>query len=627
MSSQRSKRRRIQRTFDDFVKRLDREKDNSLVDSIPPLANNSSEVLDLDLSFDINESDTTEFSEAVEDSEIENSKDEKLSKDLGKWAVRNNITSGAVDELLDIFSCNFPACGLPRCSKTLLKTPINYEITKIEGGEYFHFGLLKQLSFYCSLSSFKPKDSLIQINVGVDGLPISRSSKAQFWPILVCSQYLNNNSPFLVGLYFGKKSKPVSAKDFLGPFVEEYKYLRSSQVQLGNQLFNIRIRSIIADAPARNFIKCTVGFNAYYGCERCVQKGKWLGRVTFPETNSTLRTDADFEAQVDRKYHIDRSPLAGLNIGLVSEVVIDYMHLTCLGVMRKLLNCWKSGTKEHKLGRRDILQISETLINCKNCIPKEFNRKPRGLIELDNWKATELRTFLLYLGPLALKGILPIPKYEHFLMFSVSIRILLSNNHQWYDFAQSLLVRFVELVPKLYSKEFLVYNVHSLIHLSDDAKKFGSIDSISAFPMENYMQTLKKMVRSNSNQLQQVIRRVYEQQNVNISAQPKNRSLLISSSKSDRGFLTDVGEIGIVEEIVGEDIRFRKFLQKADYFHNPCPSSKLGIFKVSYLARHSAIIKKINLRKKCIIIPISSSNAKTIQYYVSPLCGDEDIVI
>ena len=57
-----------------------------------------------------------------------------------------------------------------------------------------------------------------------------------------------------------------------------------------------------------------------------------------------------------------------------------------------------------------------------------------------------------------------------------------------------------------------MYNVHSLLHLCDDVQKYKCLDNISAFPFENYLQTLKRMVRKKSDIVTQVARRISEKQ-------------------------------------------------------------------------------------------------------------------
>ena len=59
------------------------------------------------------------------------------------------------------------------------------------------------------------------------------------------------------------------------------------------------------------------------------------------------------------------------------------------------------------------------------------------------------------------------------------------------DYAKQLMEYFVEQGKILYGDEFLVYNVHSMIHLADVVEVFGSLDGCSSFPFENHMQKLK----------------------------------------------------------------------------------------------------------------------------------------
>jgi hypothetical protein len=73
-----------------------------------------------------------------------------------------------------------------------------------------------------------------------------------------------------------------------------------------------------------------------------------------------------------------------------------------------------------------------------------------------------------------------------------------------------LLVAFVESAINLYSNDFIVYHVHGLIHLADDVKRHGSLDCFSAFPFENELKALKRLVRKGDSPLVQVIRRLSE---------------------------------------------------------------------------------------------------------------------
>jgi len=62
----------------------------------------------------------------------------------------------------------------------------------------------------------------------------------------------------------------------------------------------------------------------------------------------------------------------------------------------------------------------------KPYIPLEFARKSRAIQDIDRWKATELRQFLLYTGIVVIKSILSPICYNHFLCLSVAVKILIN---------------------------------------------------------------------------------------------------------------------------------------------------------------------------------------------------------
>ena len=75
------------------------------------------------------------------------------------------------------------------------------------------------------------------------------------------------------------------------------------------------------------------------------------------------------------------------------------------------------------------------------------------------------------------------------------------------DYAHDLLVLFVHHFGGLYGRNMLVYNVHGLVHLVNDVRKFGSLDNVSSFPFENFLQSLK-MVRKPTYPLPQMLKRM-----------------------------------------------------------------------------------------------------------------------
>lgn len=175
---------------------------------------------------------------------------------------------------------------------------------------------------------------------------------------------------------------------------------------------------------------------------------------------------------------------------------------------------WLNGPLAVRISVQAKDKISQALINLRSAVPKEFSRRPRGLNEVAYWKATEFRQFLLYTGPIVLKKVLSRDVYTHFLTLHVAVSILISPmltvNKSNIDYAEKLLQHFVESFGTIYGKEHMSHNVHNLLHLSNEVRKFGPLDSFSSFRFENFLQILKSFLRKAEKPLQQVIRRYTE---------------------------------------------------------------------------------------------------------------------
>lgn len=429
---------------------------------------------------------------------------------ISKWAIDHNITQVALTDLLKILKPEHPE--LPVDARSLLKTCRESKTIKIDPGEYFHFGLENCVhTLLQACVQDKLLDS-IEILVNVDGLPLFKSSGSTFYPILV-SLYGYKNVNF-AGLYYGN-SKPHNANSFLREFVDEAKFLTENGTTFQGKRLGFKIKGFICDAPAKTFISFTTGHSGYNSCTKCYIEGHYINSVCFPETaNLKLRSDLDFRSKIQPEHHTGTSILEEIpNLDMIRCFPLDYMHLICLGVVKKLISFWCAGKPENKLSYSNILEISDLLDKQIKNIPSEFNRKPRPLAEFKRWKATEFRQFLLYTGPLVLKNIISFDKYINFLCLHVSVTILCSKHNMAIigpEYTQQLLKYFVDTFITLYGKKHVSHNIHNLLHITEDAIHFGTLDTFSAFSFENFMQSIKKMVRKKEKPLQQVINRKSE---------------------------------------------------------------------------------------------------------------------
>ena len=336
-----------------------------------------------------------------------------LLNSLTHWATKQQITQSALKELLVILRQYHPL--LPLDPRTLLKVKTKvHDIKAIGEGSYYHFGIANGIRRQLlSCRNIRENDT-IGLQINVDGLPLFKSSNTQFWPILGLICGTEKTKPFVIGLFSGP-SKPASVEEFFSDFIQEMSELKETGLIYNEQVYKISISSFICDAPARSYIKCIKGHSGYSGCDKCTQHGVYENKMTFPETEAPLRTDIAFNEMEDEDHHNASTPLTQLGIGMVSRFPLDYMHLVCLGVTKKLIWLWLKGPLTTRIGSNTKNLISEILLSLSAYIPQEFVRKPRSLDEVERWKATEFRMFLFYTGMVALSGKVHKEIYQNFI--------------------------------------------------------------------------------------------------------------------------------------------------------------------------------------------------------------------
>lgn len=587
---------------------------------------------------------------------LDNSNSESASFDekLKTWAIKYKIKLNALDGLLVILRDE--ECGkfLPKDSRTLLKTPRTSLIKSVEPGHYCHFGVRVGLreAMQKEIVSFSScNNSNIGLKISTDGLPLSDSSNSQLWPILGClagSSYI-----FVIGVYHGL-TKPNDSNIFFQDFVSEMIDIFNNGFLFNDTLFKVYIHSIICDAPAKSFLVKIKGHTGYFSCTKCTQEGEFLnGRICFPETtNIILRTDEAFLRHEYEDFHQGQSILLQIpNFKQpITRLCLDYMHLICIGVLKKIIKLWLEGKPDCsfvRLPHAKILLLTAKLLSIRHHITNDFARKPQNIEFLSKWKATELRQFLLYTCPVIIKDILHPQVVDHIMTLHVAVRILCNKSllQKYSDYAQALLQHFIDTFIILYGKQFVSHNVHGLLHIVNDAKLLGTLDEFSAFPFENKLRLLKRQLRKSDRPLQQLHRRYIEESNNIINPvdpllvneytkkhsdgpvidnsdvdkqyrKAKIKNICVQITSPDNYYLLNNKSIIVVSNIVFDKVLEcmtvlgKKYLKYTDIYKTPCNSSIIDCWIVEDLECDLESWPILEIKYKCLALPIYAGSNK-----------------
>ncbi len=401
----------------------------------------------------------------------------------------------------------------------------------------------------------------------------------------------------------------------------------------------------IFDSPARSFVLYTKGHSGYYSCSQCTVKGiQFKKRRIFVNTNEKLRTDKSFKKRKCCHYHQGNSLLEQLNMGMVSQVPLDYLHVVCLGVVKRFCFVWVSDKSNDQLDDDNIFKLSQRLKKIIPNVPNEFARKPRAIEMYKRWKGTEFRSFILYYAMIVMHEILDKTRYEHLLCLVVALRILISRNPspKHINYSEKLLKCFVDNIRNLYCKTNYTHNVHNLIHLPNNVRQHGPLDNYSAFPFEDFMSEIKRMIRKPNSVVAQIFRRCGEQnsnfvvkdidnggsrtinpkllhQTLNTYQACQTKTTYFRNCDANSGIKLKDQTFGKILNFrhVGADIVFdyNELTHTTDLFKRPCLSSKIGI----YVGIIDEEVKTANLNEidsKICLLPLNVERSK---YCIQPL--------
>ncbi len=353
----------------------------------------------------------------------------------------------------------------------------------------------------------------ISFNLFYDGMAPHQSSSVSIWPLwaslneIPAEHRYKEDNIFLFGVYFGAE-KP-DGNNFLAPLVHQFCQLYESKplVKINNELWSINVLlfSVIADLPAKSNAMVMQSFNSFYGCTKCLQKGKYSAhKMCFPfvsEDKRPLRDTKDIiEIFTTNKISTD-TPYKGIkgfsvlnflpHFDLYADMCIDGMHLHFLNICKKIFKLWISGNSEWKF---HIAEKEGTFERMK--LPSFLASFHVALKNWKKFKAVNWKYWALYLSfPLIYTDDeMPASWKSHWIRY---IKILLlccssSISKDLLPVLQKECDTFISDHTNLYGKENCTINIHYLHHLTNDLAQHGMTNSHSAFPFESMNGCWKK---------------------------------------------------------------------------------------------------------------------------------------
>ena len=375
----------------------------------------------------------------------------------------------------------------------------------------------QQTETYKYYQSLKPNQLVLTITLNSDGLPLSKASKSQAWPLYIRLNELNCTDElktFLLATFHGTSKPP--ANFFLSPLIDDLVSLANDGLfieRLNCQVY-VFLFSALFDTIARNHFLMHTAFNGQFGCTICKEEGQVVNvghghaRIYRPNRNVSLRT-----LEEHRRHIVDQTfGVRGESILLKLEyfdifkcVPPDIMHLVFAGLALRLI---KQIIKRFLPGKLEIVNQRISLFRGLS----EFNRQPRSLELINKFKCNEISQLTIYLSPIIFKGIIPANVFNHFMLLVKCVHAFWTGNLTDAELAslQEYVFRFQEGLSEIYSDSENTMNAHLFGHLAAMVKSVGPAKRNHLFTFEHHNHLYSQLIHSPNATVQQITKRYEE---------------------------------------------------------------------------------------------------------------------
>lgn len=287
----------------------------------------------------------------------------------------------------------------------------------------------------------------LAFSLSTDGVPLFKSSSTSFWPVYLVIHNqppkirMNSSNLIICAVWCVPGTKPPS-HPLLEPIVQTMQQLTTIGMEIptpsGMKVIRGKLLFGVFDMPAKVQMLNMKNFNGKYGCPTCLNPGIHYARahIYLPDVDAAPRTQRsvitsaeEAERSGDFVQGIKGRSILTRCLDIVDGIPVDYMHAVLEGITKWLLRAWfeSSNHREPYYIKHHLKDVDRALLN--QCPPHEFSRPPRSITKhMKYFKASELRSWLLFYSlPLLLGRLSPL-YFHHYALLVCAIHILLKES-------------------------------------------------------------------------------------------------------------------------------------------------------------------------------------------------------
>jgi hypothetical protein len=367
---------------------------------------------------------------------------------------------------------------------------------------------------------------------------LTYSVGAIYLSIFNLPRHLRNRieSIILVGIIPGPKEPKLTLNSYLTPLVTELKNVFTQGFKVVNsngQTLTIRVAlgCVNCDIPASRRVCGFLAHSANLGCNKCYKKfypvpnAERANYSGFDRENWELRTNEKHrrdcknleQAKTVNSLRAKESQLGARNSVLLSLpyfdpiqfCVIDPMHNLFMGTAKTMMKVWLD---KGVLTFRKMAEIEKKMQMFR--IPGEVGRLPCNLANFSGFTANQWKYWITVYSSIVLKGVVPEPDYNCWLLFVRACSLLLHGSlvKEMIDLADEFLSLFCSRFEQLYGEESCTCNLHLHLHLRDCILDYGPPHVFWCFSFERYNGILTTYHTNNRDIEKQLMKRFLEEQ-------------------------------------------------------------------------------------------------------------------